>query len=96
MITRTAIVYVVTMLLGAVILALVARVWPVAGEGSFTPLFILLVVSFIYDVVVMRFGTQLQLGMLTMPQRFIGFIGGVFTFLMVHAALQGKPLTFLS
>lgn len=93
MITRTAVVYVVTMALGALVLAGVAQLWPTLREGSFTPLILLLLISLLYDMMALRHGERFQVGTLTMPERMVGFVGGAFLYIMLNAAFSGQPLT---
>src|SRR5687768_16198189 len=69
MITRSAIIYIATMVAGALILAAAGGIWPSVREGGFMPLFILLALSLLYDVAVMQFGQRFQMSPLSMGQR---------------------------
>jgi hypothetical protein len=82
-------VYIGAMALGGLALALASVKWPVVNDGPVPPLMSLLMISLVFDLVIMNRAAAGKTEPLHMNTRVIGFVAGALIFFFLRMAIVG-------
>jgi hypothetical protein len=89
MMLTTRNIYIGAMALGGFALALASAKWPLVNDGAVPPLMSLLMISLVFDLVIMNRAAAGKTEPLHMNVRVIGFIAAALIYFFLRMALVG-------